>query len=230
MSKKASNSQTISKIYSSRKIMLDLAKERDFDVSEYEDFTINEIQVLTTNKQLDMLLEKEDGTKMYFKYHLGGANSGFTKLRGPHILDYVEDLYEVEELLSKNDNLVIVTKDSPNPALKNLLKILEEPPQDTLIILISETNNNLPKTIISRVQIIEVNRPTREETLNWLRAINPEQSWEQIIDIFGSRPILLDDLGFEYLNNQIQEVAKDLENLLTKKIKPYYTLLYLQQF
>ena len=102
----------------------------------------------------------------------------------------------------------------------SLLKILEEPPQDTLIILISETNNNLPKTIISRVQIIEVNRPTREETLNWLRAINPEQSWEQIIDIFGSRPILLDDLGFEYLNNQIQEVAKNLENLLTKKIKP----------
>ena len=123
MSKKASNSQTISKIYSSRKIILDLAKERGFDVSDYEDFTINEIQVLTTNKQLDMLLEKEDGTKMYFKYHLGGTGSGFTKLRGPHILDYVEDLYEVEELLSKNDNLVIVTKDSPNPALKNLLKM-----------------------------------------------------------------------------------------------------------
>ena len=75
MSKKASNSQTISKIYSSRKIILDLAKERGFDVSDYEDFTINEIQVLTTNKQLDMLLEKEDGTKMYFKYHLGGANN-----------------------------------------------------------------------------------------------------------------------------------------------------------
>ena len=105
-------------------------------------------------------------------------------------------------------------------AANSLLKILEEPPQNTLIILISEPNNNLPKTIISRVQIIKVNRPTREETLNWLSAINPEQSWAQIIDIFGSRPILLNDLGFEYLNSQIQQVAKDLENLLTKKIKP----------
>ena len=104
-------------------------------------------------------------------------------------------------------------------AANSLLKILEEPPQDTLIILITEANN-LPKTIISRVQIIEVNRPTREETLNWLSTINPEQGWEQIIDIFGSRPTLLNDLGFEYLNNQIQQVAKDLENLLTKKIKP----------
>ena len=106
------------------------------------------------------------------------------------------------------------------PAANSLLKILEEPPQDTLIILISEPNDNLPKTIISRTQIIEVNRPTREEALNWLSTINQEGSWEQIIDIFGSRPTLLNDLGFEYLDNQIQQVAKDLENLLTKKIKP----------
>ena len=105
-------------------------------------------------------------------------------------------------------------------AANSLLKILEEPPQNTLIILITEANNNLPKTIISRVQIIEINRPTREEALNWLSSINPEQDWEQIIDIFGSRPTLLNDLGYEYLYSQIQQVAKDLENLLTKKIKP----------
>ena len=105
-------------------------------------------------------------------------------------------------------------------AANSLLKILEEPPQDTLIILISEANNNLPKTIISRVQIIEINRPTREDALNWLSSINPEKDWEQIIDIFGSRPTLLNDLGYEYLYSQIQQVAKDLENLLTKKIKP----------
>ena len=73
---------------------------------------------------------------------------------------------------------------------------------------------------ISRVQIIEINRPTREEALNWLSSINHEQDWEQIIDIFGSRPTLLNDLGYEYLYSQIQQVAKDLENLLTKKIKP----------
>jgi len=120
MSQKAANSQTISKIFSSRKIILDLAKKRGFNVEEYEKFTINEIQILKENKQLDMLMEKvEDGEtkKIYYKYHLG------TKLRGPHVQDYIEDLYQLEEILSFEDNLVIVTKDNPNPALKNLLRM-----------------------------------------------------------------------------------------------------------
>ena len=63
MSQKATNSQTISKIFTSRKIMLDLAKERGFDIDDYENFTINEIQVLTNNKQLDMLLTNNETVK-----------------------------------------------------------------------------------------------------------------------------------------------------------------------
>ena len=120
MSKKATNSQTISKLFSSRKIILDLAKKRGYDVEDYENFTINEIQILKENKQLDMLLEKvEEGEtkKIYYKYHL------VTKLRGPHVQDYIEDLYQIEEMLSFDDNLVIVTKDEPNPTLKNLLRM-----------------------------------------------------------------------------------------------------------
>ena len=120
MSKKATNSQTISKLFSSRKIILDLAKKRGYDVEDYENFTINEIQILKENKQLDMLLEKvEEGEtkKIYYKYHL------VNKLRGPHVQDYIEDLYQIEEILSFDDNLVIVTKDEPNPTLKNLLRM-----------------------------------------------------------------------------------------------------------
>ena len=120
MSKKATNSQTISKLFSSRKIILDLAKKRGYDVGDYESFTINEIQILKENKQLDMLLEKvEEGEtkKIYYKYHL------VNKLRGPHVQDYIEDLYQIEEILSFDDNLVIVTKDEPNPTLKNLLRM-----------------------------------------------------------------------------------------------------------
>lgn len=118
MSQKATNSQTISKIFTSRKIILDLAKLRGFNIDDYENFTIHEIQILKENKQLDMLLTNNDtGQKIYYKYHL------VTKLRGPHVQDYVEDLYQIEEILNEKDDLVIVTKDEPNVALKNLLKM-----------------------------------------------------------------------------------------------------------
>mgnify|MGYP001419433703 CR=1 FL=1 len=118
MSQKSTNSQTISKIFTSRKIILDLAKHRGFNIEEYENFTIAEIQILVTNKQLDMLLEHEtNGKKIYYKYHLT------TKLRGPHVQDYIEDIFSTEEILDEEDDLIIVTKDQPNAALKNLLKM-----------------------------------------------------------------------------------------------------------
>ena len=118
MSAKSTNSQTISKIFSSRKIILDLAKHRGFNTEEYENFTISEIQILNTNKQLDMLLHHEtSGKKIYYKYHLT------TKLRGPHVQDYIEDIFSTEEILDTTDDLIIVTKDEPNAALKNLLKM-----------------------------------------------------------------------------------------------------------
>ena len=67
-----------------------------------------------------MLLEKDDKTKIYFKHHLEELR-GY-KIKGPHILDYIEDLYEIEEILSKEDDLIIVTKDSLI-SIKNLLKM-----------------------------------------------------------------------------------------------------------
>jgi DNA-directed RNA polymerase subunit H len=116
--KKPTTSQTISKIFSSRKILLDLAKARGFDVDNYDSFTISEILILHNNKQLDMLVTNEEsGQKIYYKYHHE------VKLRGTHVEDYIEDLFSVEEILDEGDEIIIVTKDRTNDALKNLLKL-----------------------------------------------------------------------------------------------------------
>ena len=55
------------------------------------------------------------------------------------------------------------------PAANSLLKILEEPPKDTLIILITESTGKLPKTIVSRSQIINCGHPSSEESMKWLK-------------------------------------------------------------
>jgi DNA-directed RNA polymerase subunit H (RpoH/RPB5) len=42
--------------------------------------------------------------KIYIKYHI------ITKLRPSHVYDYIDDLFHLEEILSKDDDLLIITK------------------------------------------------------------------------------------------------------------------------
>lgn len=119
MSVKATNSQTISNIFKSRKIILKQASEKGFDISEYDDFSINEIASLYNNKQLDLLLVNPNtNKKIYYKYHLG------TKIRTNHIYDYIEDLFNIDEILTQEDDLVIITKEKLNDNLTAFLDIL----------------------------------------------------------------------------------------------------------
>ena len=106
------------------------------------------------------------------------------------------------------------------PAVNSLLKILEEPPEDTLLILLTDSINKLPSTIVSRVQIITVENPNKQQTLEWLNNSNETSNWDEIINIFGCRPVLLDKLGHTYLNERIATVSNEFHGLLTKKIKP----------
>ncbi|SVB78190.1 uncharacterized protein METZ01_LOCUS231044, partial [marine metagenome] len=106
------------------------------------------------------------------------------------------------------------------PAVNSLLKILEEPPEDTLLILLTDSMNKLPSTIVSRLQIITVENPTKQQTLEWLNNYNETGNWNEIINIFGCRPVLLNNLGHTYLSERIETVSNELHRLLTKKIKP----------
>ena len=116
MSQKATNSETIANIFNSRKIILELAGRRGFNTEEYDNFSINEIGILYTNKQLDMLIKHEEtNKKIYYKYHL------HTKIRPANVLDYIEDIFNIEEVLDLDDDLVIITKDKSNDGLLNLL-------------------------------------------------------------------------------------------------------------
>lgn len=126
MSAKTINSQTVSKIFKSRKIILEQLSKLGYDVSDYDNFSINEIAILSNNKQLDLLLKNpKTNKKVFVKYHLG------TKLRSNHVYDYIEDLFIIDSndddedtILTKNDDLIIITKEKLNDNLTNFLNIL----------------------------------------------------------------------------------------------------------
>jgi DNA-directed RNA polymerases I, II, and III subunit RPABC1 len=105
-------------VYKSRRTILDILKSKqEYNVDDYINYGINEIHVMVQNKQLDMLLTKNDGSKkVYIKYHLGKT------LRPNNIYEYIEDLFELEKILTKNDDLIIIMKDEPNETIIKLLK------------------------------------------------------------------------------------------------------------
>ena len=114
-----SYSPLISKIYKSRNILLEILKDRGFNVDDWSDFSVTEIQAMYTNKELDMLLENPTtNKKVYVKYHLA------TRLGSSHIYDYVDDLFDIEEVLSANDDLIIMSKDKTNLTIRDLVEQL----------------------------------------------------------------------------------------------------------
>ena len=111
------SNSTIFSIYNSRKNLLEILEERGFSVANYSNFSITDVGILTENNQLDMLLENSTiNKKIYVKYYV-------TKLIKPqNIYDIVEDLFHLESILEKKDDLMIVIKDEPNDTLLENIK------------------------------------------------------------------------------------------------------------
>ena len=111
------SNSTIISIYNSRKNLLEILEERGFSVANYSNFSITDVGILTENNQLDMLLENSTiNKKIYVKYYV-------TKLIKPqNIYDIVEDLFHLESILEKKDDLMIVIKDEPNDTLLENIK------------------------------------------------------------------------------------------------------------
>jgi DNA-directed RNA polymerase subunit H (RpoH/RPB5) len=113
------SSNKVLRIYKSRKTMLDLLETyQNYNVSDYNDFSINEIDAMLSNEQLDMLVQRksEDSVvkpqKTYIKYYLQSK-----QIRPQTLDDIIEDLYLVENILTKDDTLIIIIDDEPNDTI-----------------------------------------------------------------------------------------------------------------
>ena len=108
---------TVSKVYKSRKILLEQLEERGFDVSEYNDFSINQIATMIEYNQLDLLLVNKNSSKIFVKHQL------FKPLRQNNLSDLVDDIFYTEKILSSKDELLIITKDEPNQTILDSLSV-----------------------------------------------------------------------------------------------------------
>jgi len=125
MEKKQNSSSLISSIYKSRKTIIDLIKTQNYNVNEYANFSINEVNSMYQNKQLDISLEKntdsDEKTKVYIHYILEKPT-----LRSAELQEIIDDLFNLEETLTKNDTLIIIIKEDMNETLTNEVKHIWE--------------------------------------------------------------------------------------------------------
>ena len=98
-----------------------------YNIEDYSNFSVNEVNSMKQNNQLDMLLEKKEEdqvtkrkNKIYIRYYLGKT------IKAANLQEMIDDLFNLEEILKKEDTLFIIIKDEINETLTNELKHIWE--------------------------------------------------------------------------------------------------------
>ena len=104
-------------IFKSRNNILKQLETIGYDVAAYKDLGVDDVNSMYKNDQLDMLLTNSDtNKKTYIKFH---AEKAVTKKT---LDEYIDDLFVTENVLSPDDNLVIITRDGANDTMIAILK------------------------------------------------------------------------------------------------------------
>ena len=159
------SSALISTVYTSRNIILDLMGKQGYNIEDYANFSVNEVNSMKQNNQLDMLLEKKEDdpvtkrkNKIYIRYYLGKT------IRPSNLQEMIDDLFNLEEILKKDDTLFIIIKDEINETLTNELKHIWE--SDGIFIVVENIkrlqfnildNNLQPKfNIVPESEVVKI--------------------------------------------------------------------------
>jgi DNA-directed RNA polymerase subunit H (RpoH/RPB5) len=116
----SANSNRILNLYKSRTNILDILHTLGYNVTDYSGFSINEIDAMFINQQLDMLISHNTlSQNIYVKYYLTAK-----QIRPQNLAEIIEDLFVIENVLTKSDTLVIIMEEEPNETLIANLKYL----------------------------------------------------------------------------------------------------------
>ena len=74
-------------------------------------------------------------------------------------------------------------------AANSLLKTLEEPAGDALLVLVVDRVGKLPATIFSRCQRIDMAPPGQAASLAWLDRLQPGAAWREALHAAGGAPL-----------------------------------------
>ncbi len=97
-----------------------------------------------------------------------------------------------------------------------LLKLLEEPPEDAILILVSNEASRLPVTVVSRCVRMPVSIPDHNQALSWLSG--QTDSAEQALALSGGAPLAAQALEAGGGMAEFEGILQSLKGLLDQQL------------
>jgi len=153
----STTSNKILSIYTSRNTLIDILSDNGYSFTDYNIFSINEVDAMYKNEQLDMITtNNKTNRKIYIKYYFKSK-----QIKKQDLDDIIEDLFLIENVLQKEDTLIIVTEDEPNDTILNKIKYLYD--QDGIFVVIHNIKR-LQFNILQHILVPKCSILTKTET------------------------------------------------------------------
>jgi len=120
-----------------------------------------------------------------------------------------------------------------NSAANSLLKLLEEPQSNTILILTTDTVHRLPVTIRSRCQQMHLTAPDHQSTLQWLdsQQVNVDAAQlEKLASLTLNAPLAIIKALESNEWQHYQRIQQDFEHLVNQSINPVQLATQWQQY
>jgi len=108
-------------------------------------------------------------------------------------------------------------------AANALLKTLEEPTPNTLLILVAAQPSRLPATVLSRCQRISIRAPGRDEAVAWLQGVRGTGAWDSVLDTLGDAPLWAAEVDPKTVAEFASETRRVLEETGGGRADPVLT-------
>jgi DNA-directed RNA polymerase subunit H len=159
------NVQLLNKVYTSRKILLEIMNSQNYNIDDYSNFSYQQVDKMLASEQLDMILTKNPSnttstnivtnvqeplkpvkqTKVYVSYYVKK-----TIINVQNIQEMIDELFILTDTLSKDDTLFIIIKDEINDTIRSELKHIWE--TEGIFIIITSINR-LQFNILEHVMV-----------------------------------------------------------------------------
>ena len=143
-------------------------------------------------------------------------------------IEQIRNLRDKQQLtasVSKWKTIIISPADNMNVSSSNsLLKLLEEPQHNTVLILVTGHPEKLPITVKSRCQNYHLASPTAEQALDWLKN-NVEdkvdgETLAKLLQLAKGAPLTVVDMLNGGMTEQYLQVEQDFDLILQNSVNP----------